>query len=400
VRRDEARAVVRAILERSYGWLCPPDYIDRVVLSFRDDPIQLRPYRYVSPTAVVSAPLRAPQDARVLLIMNDKHDIHHVRERGYVEAPVRISAIRKELDKLDLFRVAEPKTFPDSHVFDVHDPAYVRYLKRMCATLPPDQSVYPYVFPVRNATRPPRELAIRAGYYCIDTFTPINRNAWPAARRAVDCALTGASALLSGTRLAYALVRPPGHHAEHSAFGGFCYLNSAAVAAHYLSGQGRVAMLDIDYHHGNGQQEIFYKRADVLTVSIHGHPSVAYPYFTGFPSEVGDGPGRGLNLNFALAESVDGKEYSRILERALSRIRGFGPRFLVVCLGLDTAKADPTGTWSLRSSDFERNGRAIGMLALPTLIVQEGGYNTRNLGTHARHFFAGLWAGARQAGAV
>jgi acetoin utilization deacetylase AcuC-like enzyme len=177
-------------------------------------------------------------------------------------------------------------------------------------------------------------------------------------------------------------------------------LNSAAVAAHYLSGQGRVAMIDIDYHHGNGQQEIFYKRADVLTVSIHGHPSVAYPYFTGFPSEVGEGPGRGSNLNFALAESVDGKEYSRILERALSRIRGFGPRFLVVCLGLDTAKADPTGTWSLRSPDFERNGRAIGMMALPTLIVQEGGYNTRNLGTHARHFFAGLWAGARQVGAV
>lgn len=400
VRRDEARAVVRAILERSYGWLCPPDYVERVVQSFRDDPIQLRPYRYISPTAVASAPLRAPKDARVLLIVNDKHDIHHVRERGYVEAPVRISAIRKELDKLDLFRVAEPKTFPDSHVFEVHDPAYLRYLKKMCSTLPPDQSVYPYVFPVRNATRPPRELAIRAGYYCIDTFTPINRNAWPAARRAVDCALTGASALLSGTRLAYALVRPPGHHAEHSAFGGFCYLNSAAIAAHYLSGQGRVAMLDIDYHHGNGQQEIFYKRADVLTVSIHGHPSVAYPYFSGFPSEVGEGPGRGLNLNFALAESVDGKEYSRILERALSRIRGFGPRFLVVCLGLDTAKADPTGTWSLRSPDFERNGRAIGMMALPTLIVQEGGYNTRNLGTHARHFFAGLWAGARQAGAV
>jgi acetoin utilization deacetylase AcuC-like enzyme/GNAT superfamily N-acetyltransferase len=400
LRRDDARAVVRAILERSYGWLCPPDYIERVVQSFRDDPVQLRPYRYVSPTAVVSAPLRAPQDARVLLVVNDKHDIHHVRERGYVEAPVRISAIRKELDKLDLFRVAEPKSFPDSHVTDVHDAAYVRYLKKMCASLPPDQSVYPYVFPVRNATRPPRELAIRAGYYCIDTFTPLNHNAWPAARRGVDCALTAASALLTGTRLAYALVRPPGHHAEHSAFGGFCYLNNAAVAAHYLSRQGRVAMLDIDYHHGNGQQEIFYRRADVLTVSIHGHPSVAYPYFTGFPSEVGEGPGRGLNLNFALAESVDGKEYSRILERALSRIRGFGPRFLVVCLGLDTAKADPTGTWSLRSADFERNGRAIGMMALPTLIVQEGGYNTRNLGTHARHFFAGLWAGARQARAV
>src|SRR6201999_3421776 len=157
--------------------------------------------------------------------------------------------------------------------------------------------------------------------------TPLNKNAWPAARRAVDCAMTGASALLSGTRLAYALGRPPGHHAEYSAFGGFCYLNSAAVAANYLSKQGRVAILDIDYHHGNGQQEIFYKRADVLTVSIHGHPSVAYPSFTGCPSETGEGPGRGMNLNIALGESIDGKEYSRILERALSKIRAYAPSF-------------------------------------------------------------------------
>ncbi len=400
LRRDEARAVVRAILERNYAYLCPPEYVDRVVQSIKDDPVQLRPYKYVNQEKVLHPPLRAPQDARVLLIMNDKHDIHHVRERGYIEAPVRIGAIRKELNKLDLFRIAEPKSFPDTHISEVHDPEYVRYLKRMCSSLPANQSVYPYVFPVRNATRPPRDLAIRAGYYCIDTFTPLNQNVWPAARRAVDCALTAAGALLSGTRLAYALVRPPGHHAEHSAFGGFCYLNSAAIAAHYLSKQGRVAILDIDYHHGNGQQEIFYRRSDLLTVSIHAHPNVAYPYFSGFPSEVGEGPGRGCNLNFALAEHVDGTAYAHALERALSRIRAFAPRFLVVCLGLDTAKADPTGTWALRSADFERNGRIIGRMALPTLIVQEGGYNTRNLGTHARHFFAGLWSGATQVGAV
>src|SRR5262249_44033026 len=158
-------------------------------------------------------------------------------------------------------------------------------------------------------TRPPRDLAIRAGYYCIDTFTPLNRNAWPAARRAVDCTLTAAHALVTGTRLAYALVRPPGHHAEHSAFGGFCYLNNAAIAANYLAEHGRIAILDIDYHHGNGQQEIFYRRSDVLTVSIHGHPSFAYPYFTGFPSETGEGEGRRVNLNFALGEHLDGKEY-------------------------------------------------------------------------------------------
>jgi acetoin utilization deacetylase AcuC-like enzyme len=399
-RRDEARAIVRAILERNYAYLVNPEYVAGVSASIQDDPIELRGFRYGNVEAVRHASLRAPRDARILMVLNDKHDIHHVRERGYIEAPVRISAIRRELNKLDLFRLAEAKSFPDSHVTDVHDPAFVGYLKRMCASLPADQSVYPYVFPVRNATRPPRDLAVRAGYYCIDTFTPLNRNAWPAARSGVDCALTAASALLDGTRLSYALVRPPGHHAEHSAFGGFCYLNNAAIASHYLSKHGRVAILDIDYHHGNGQQEIFYKRADVLTVSIHGHPRFAYPYFTGFPSEIGEGPGRRTNLNFALAEHIDGKEYMRILDRAISRVRAFAPRFLVVCLGLDTAKADPTGTWSLRSNDFERNGRMLGMLAMPTLVVQEGGYNTRNLGTHARHFFAGLWAGARQVGAV
>lgn len=397
LRRDEGRAIVRAILERVYPHMCSPTYIDAVVRSIKDDPVQLRPYRYGSAGAVQPLPLRAPDDARILMIVNDKHDIHHVRERGYVQAPVRISTIRRELGRLDLFRYAEPKSFPDSHITEVHDSAFVSYLKRMCASMPADQSVYPYVFPVRNATRPPRDLAIRAGYYCIDTFTPLNKNAWPAARRAVDCALTGATSLLTGTRLAYALVRPPGHHAEHSAFGGFCYLNSAAVAANYLSHHGRVAILDIDYHHGNGQQEIFYRRSDVLTVSLHGHPSFAYPYFTGFPSEVGEGEGRRYNLNFALAENLDGKAYAPFLERALLRIRGFAPRFLVVCLGLDTAKADPTGTWSLRSSDFERNGRMIGLMGLPTLVVQEGGYNTRNLGKHARHFFAGLWTGAQQA---
>jgi len=400
LRRDEGRAVVRAILERVYAHMCSPAYIDAVVRSIKDDPVQLRPYRYGSAEGVQPVPLRAPDDARILMVVNDKHDIHHVRERGYVQAPVRISSIRRELGRLDLFRYAEPKSFPESHIGEVHDAGFVSYLKRMCASLPTDQSVYPYVFPVRNATRPPRDLAIRAGYYCIDTFTPINRNAWPAARRAVDCALTGATSLLTGTRMAYALVRPPGHHAEHSAFGGFCYLNSAAVAAQYLSHHGRVAILDIDYHHGNGQQEIFYRRNDVLTVSLHGHPSFAYPYFTGFPSEVGEDEGRRYNLNFALAENLDGKDYIRYLERALMRIRGFAPRFLVVCLGLDTAKADPTGTWSLRSADFERNGRVIGLMGLPTLVVQEGGYNTRNLGKHARHFFAGLWTGAQQAGMI
>ena len=156
---------------------------------------------------------------------------------------------------------------------------------------------------------------MRAGYYCIDTFTPISRNAYPAARRGVDCALTAARELLAGRRIAYALVRPPGHHAERRSFGGFCYFNNNAIAAQYLTAYGRVAILDIDYHHGNGQQDIFYRRSDVLTVSIHGHPGFAYPYFSGFKEECGEGEGEGFNLNLPLPEAVDGAAYRKALER-------------------------------------------------------------------------------------
>jgi acetoin utilization deacetylase AcuC-like enzyme len=396
LRRAEAREIVRAILERRYGYLCPPEYVDLVVRSMVDDPVVLLPLRPTRPSApkeLKDSPRAIPHDMRVLVIANEKHEIHHVRERGYVESPARVSAIRRDLGKTDMFEFAKPNHYPDDHVGAVHDADFLRYLERMCASLKGKPSVYPYVFPIRNPARPPREMPMRAGYYCIDTFTPLHYNAWPAARRAVDCALTGAESLLHGRQLAYALVRPPGHHAERAVFGGFCYLNSAAVAAHYLSAQGRVAMLDIDYHHGNGQQDIFLRRSDVLTISIHGDPHFAYPYFSGFADELGEGEGLGFNLNIPLAEHVTATQYGRALATALARVRQFAADFLIVCLGLDTAKSDPTGTWSLMASDFEENGLRIGALGLPTLVVQEGGYNTRTLGVNVRHFFRGLWEG-------
>jgi acetoin utilization deacetylase AcuC-like enzyme len=393
LRRAEARQITRAILERRYGWLCPPEYVEMVVRSLVDDPVVLLPLRPTKP-APPREPSRAiPHDMRVLVVANEKHDIHHVRERGYVESPARVGVIRRELGKTEMFEFQKPNHYPDEHVAAVHDGDFVRYLERMCASLKGKPSVYPYVFPIRNPARPPREMPMRAGYYCIDTFTPLHFNAWPAARRAVDCALTGAESLLHGRQLAYALVRPPGHHAERGVFGGFCYLNSAAVAAHYLSAHGRIAMLDIDYHHGNGQQDIFFKRADVLTISIHGDPHFAYPYFTGFGDEIGEGEGEGFNVNIPLAERITAAQYGRALALALARIRQFAPDFLIVCLGLDTAKSDPTGTWSLMASDFEENGARIGALGLPTLVVQEGGYNTRTLGVNVRNFFRGLWEG-------
>ncbi|MBU0673995.1 MAG: GNAT family N-acetyltransferase [Proteobacteria bacterium] len=388
-RRVFLRKVVRAILERKYADFCPATYVTEVIKSISDDPVLIREYRYVKPEAVVKT-VESKSFEQIALIINDKHDIHHVHDRGYVESPVRIKSILKELDKSGLFATIKPHPFSDRHLHEVHAGDFISYLKRACNDMPEGKSQYPYVFPIRNKTRPPKEPSVLAGYFCIDTFTPINRNAYPAARRAVDCALTGAREVLNGRRVAYALVRPPGHHAEHRFFGGFCYFNNNAVAAQYLSQYGKVAILDVDYHHGNGQQEIFYGRPDVLTISLHGHPSFAYPYFSGFPEEQGEDEGEGFNLNLALPEKVDGEIYRTALKKALERIETFNPAFLVVALGFDTAKGDPTGTWSLQARDFKANGEAIGALGLPTVIVQEGGYRTRTLGKNAGAFFNGL----------
>lgn len=390
--REAAGKIVRAILTRKYGKACPAGYIDMVVGSFRHDPIRLRAPRHITPDAERVKTVFSLEQ-RIALVVNDKHDIHHVHERGYVEAPARIRSILKGIEQTGFFERLPARRFPETHIKQVHDPKFVDYLKRVCALVEPGKSVYPYVFPIRNATRPPKELPVRAGYYCIDTFTPLNRNAYVAARGAVDCALTGASLLFEGYRLSYALVRPPGHHAERKVFGGFCYFNSSAIAANFLSRHGKVAILDIDYHHGNGTQDIFYDRGDVLTVSIHGHPSFAYPYFVGFGDEEGEGPGYKCNKNYPLQEQLDGAAYRRVLERALKRIQSFSPRFLLVALGYDPAKNDPTGTWQLDAKDFYQNGLLIGRLRLPTLVVQEGGYRTKSLGINARSFFKGLWVG-------
>jgi acetoin utilization deacetylase AcuC-like enzyme len=351
--------------------------------------LQLRERRFVK--ALPDTTALRPQQRKIALIVNDRHSIHHVADRGYVEAPVRIKAITDELDKTPIFETIPATKFGLKVIEQVHKPEFVRFLGKVCANVPAGKSVYPYVFPIRNRSRPPKSLPLRAGYYCMDTFTPLNANAYKAARRSVDCAMTGAECLLDGRLAAYALVRPPGHHAEYEAFGGFCYFNSSAIAAHHLSRQGRVALLDIDYHHGNGAQDIFYTRKDVMTLSIHGHPRHSYPYFSGFADEQGEGDGKGYNLNLPLPENLDGERYRKILAQALARIVKFDPQFLVVALGLDTAKGDPTGSCALLAKDFGDNGRMIGDLHLPTLVVQEGGYKTQTLGVNARHFFSGLW---------
>ena len=391
---EEIKRIVKAILERKYSNLCSKEYVSMVIDSIKDNPVKLRPLKYIRKVFSDKPKTSISKDQLITLLFNDKHSLHHVRERGYVESPVRIENILKELSKTDIFLKMNAHHYGNEHITSVHNKDFVNYLHTVCSATKDNESIYPYVFPIRNNTRPPKELPMRAGYYCIDTFTPLNKSAYEAARGAVDCALTGAESLLKGTYLAYALIRPPGHHAEKNSFGGFCYFNSTAIAAHYLSKHGKVAILDIDYHHGNGQQNIFYERDDVFTISIHGHPRFAYPFFSGFEDETGANKGLGYNVNFPLAEHIENEKYIQTLEKAINKIKTFSPAFLIVALGFDTAKGDPTGTWGLTAKDYEKIGQIIGDLPFSTLFVQEGGYKTKTLGKNALAFFKGVWNGS------
>jgi len=393
LRRSEARAAVRLILRRKYGTIVTPDYIERVVESFVDDPVRFRPPRY-------ARHVDGPHEVKVgrletafAVIRSEQHVIHHVRERGYVERPARVGALLEAVTATGLFAQVEPRRFGEGAILAVHDRDFATYLYNVCRTLSGNRPVYPYVFPVRRPERRPKELAVRAGYYCIDTFTPLDRNAYAAARGAVDVALTGAEELLGGRPVVYALCRPPGHHAGRRTFGGFCYFSNAAIAAHRLSREGKVAVLDIDFHHGNGTQDIFYDRCDVLTVSIHGHPNVAYPYFSGFADETGEGKGLGFNRNFPLPENTDEAVYLAALDKALARIERFGADLLVVSLGLDTLRGDPTGFFLLTAGSMRTIGARLAGLRRPMLVVQEGGYSLRNLRRGAAALFHGM-AGA------
>lgn len=245
------------------------------------------------------------------------------------------------------------------------------------------------------STRIPSHIEGRLGYYALACETAITEGTWEAARAAADVALTGARRIRGGARSAFSLCRPPGHHAAIDMFGGYCFINNAAVAAQHLLEEGaqRIAILDVDFHHGNGTQDIFYQRDDVLFLSLHGDPMDAFPHFLGHADEIGAGAGEGFNVNFPLLPGTKFDVWRAALAKALARIDGYAPDALIVSLGVDTFETDPISFFKLKSDDFFTFGQDIEALGLPTLFVMEGGYDIAEIGVNAVNVLQGFETG-------
>ena len=293
-----------------------------------------------------------------------------------------------------------PVTPPDAGlgpIAAVHTPEYITFLstiyERWRRIDGASAEVVPNIHPDRRDGAYPKSAVGQAGYHMADTACPISADSWGSIRRSADAAAAAAgevaesTAASAGRKNAYALCRPPGHHAFADMAGGFCFVNNSAVAAGVLRGRyDRVAILDVDLHHGNGTQGIFYARPDVLTVSIHADPVRFYPFFWGHADERGAGAGLGYNYNLPIARGTGDADYMPTLDAALTRIAGFAPGALVVALGLDSRADDPFGGLALTPDGYGAIGRAIAALDLPTVIVQEGGYLSENLGATLTSF--------------
>lgn len=329
----------------------------------------------------------------------------------YFETPRRVDII---LAALQAAGFAPPVTAPPATLAElaaVHTPDYLDYLAHayerwQAAGL--RGPVIPSAWPLPGLRLRSDCPQAAAGRYAFDLSAPITAGTFAAAQASAGAALAGAAALLQGERFAYALCRPPGHHAAANLAGGYCFLNNAALAADLLARANAtgdatwalrapaVAVLDIDYHHGNGTQSIFYERNDVLTVSLHADPAREYPYFLGYADERGAGAGEGYNLNVPLPAGVGDSDYLAALTQALQAITDYGPRYLVVSAGFDTFRDDPLGDFELTTAAYRAIGAAIGQLGLPTLVVQEGGYAIEALGANVAAFLDGVISHAHE----
>lgn len=327
-----------------------------------------------------------------------KHDPKHFMANGSrlanPEQPRRIDVLQNGAKEAGCTFQA-PADHGLAPIAALHSPEYLVFLKtiheRWSRIEGASDEVIPNVHPDRRTASYPRSAVGQAGFHQADTSCPIAEGTWEAAYWSAQSAVEGASLIATGEQAVYVLSRPPGHHAFSDLAGGFCFLNNSAIAAERLLRAGkRPAILDIDVHHGNGTQGIFYERGDVLTISIHADPVRFYPFFWGHGHERGEGPGRGANLNLPLERGTGDDDYLKVFETAFERIDAFGTDVVVVALGLDAFEKDPLKGLAITTPGFARIGAAIAGLGLPALFVQEGGYLSEELGQNLTSFLTGF----------
>ena len=337
------------------------------------------------------------------------HDPQQFMRLGRIHKPTdlpsRAHALRDALAQRGI-ALAEPADYGRAPLEGVHSVDYLDYLESAYAQwraldLPgvaPGIEVLPNLSPYYNGTPgvprapcPSPSLVARTGYYISDLSCPLGPHSWRSILRSAHTAVAAADAVLAGDDVAYALCRPSGHHAHRDRAGGFCYVNNSAIAAHRLWERfGRVAVFDVDAHHGDGTQNIFYARDDVMTVSTHADPSGYYPFYTGYAHERGVGAGEGFNLNLPLPHGADNAVFLQAVDQGTAALRDFAPRALVLALGFDSYKDDPISVLKLDLDAFRHIGERVGALKLPTVVVQEGGYLVEAIGPALDMFLSGF----------
>lgn len=306
------------------------------------------------------------------------------------DTPHRVKIIKDRLRADGRFTPVKAEVFPERLITRLHP--YHDYIRNTAESLRDGEEFFPDLFPGEGALLPRRvDAPLQGGLWCTDAVTPITRRTYEVAKASADTALTGAEMIRAGAeKTVYALCRPSGHHAGPRVFGGYCYFNNVATAAEYLLNSAPVAILDLDYHHGNGTQEFFQEKKAVFTASIHGDPTVEYPYFWGYAGETGIGQGVGSNRNEPLPKGTGREGYLAALDRIVAAIADFNPGFLILAAGFDTHALDPIGGFTLQVPDYREIARRIAALDRPTLICQEGGYNLEVLGDCVHAFLTGF----------
>ena len=338
----------------------------------------------------------------MLTVFSEKHALRDAKTELYggelvpaFECPVRADHILQRVKDVNLGEIIAPDEFGLDAVKRIHDGDFLHFLESCWSDWTAagfNGEAIPTVWPSRcMRERIPDHIDGRLGYYALAAETSISDGTWEAARASANVALSAQAAIRDGASEAFALCRPPGHHAASDMYGGYCFINNAAVAAQAFLDQGaeRVALLDVDFHHGNGSQEIFYGRDDVMFLSLHGDPREAFPHFLGYADETGQGKGEGFNHNYPMMPGTNYATWSQALADACRKIDDYAPDAVVVSLGVDTFEHDPISFFKLTSDDFKRYGATIAGLKRPTLFVMEGGYAVEEIGINAVNVLQG-----------